>query len=191
MKVSSQDDDDNSVSEGQCEREEEDGCAWRESSNERSTSPTMNPVKSYDGTDVTATMTWASSFDLEEAMSTELHCIQEIFEPNDEQFHSFSEDTTNSNRNTNSIFRSADDCHDHEQQHKKQYGTLVRMNHANYAHETLMPSPRCILKSKTWNDRPSSPTLAKGEARRQFVSRHHITTEHHQLHNLVMGPAAA
>ena len=89
-------------------------------------------------------------FDLNDALSTELQCIQEIFETNDEQFH-HCEGTTNSN----SIFRSADD-HDHEQ--RKRYGTLVRMKHANYAQETLMSSPPCILKSKTLNDRPSSPT---------------------------------
>lgn len=208
MKMSSQDDDDNSVSEVRtgdlqvsdlcssspqqhymCERDDEESCTGREY-NERSSSPTMSPVKSYDGTHVTATMTWASSFDLNDAMSAELQCIQEIFEPNDERFHSFSEGTTNSN----SIFRSGADDYDHEQ--RRHHGTLVRMKHANYTHETLMSSPRCILKSKSLNDHPSSPTYlpypdekAKEEARRQFLVRHHIA-EHPELHNLVMGRAA-
>jgi hypothetical protein len=215
MKVNSQDDDGNSVSEGRsgdlqvsdfyfdflpspqphymCERDDEGCCAGIEY-NERSSPPTMSLAKSYDGTHVTVAMTWESSFDLnEDAMSRELNCIQDIFEPNDEQFHSFSaEDTTDSN----SIFRSTQQDYDHEQE-RKQYGTLVRMKHANYAHEALKSSPR-IRKSKPLNDRPSSPPTylkypdgkAKEEARRQFV-RHHIA-EHHddELHNLVMGRAA-
>jgi hypothetical protein len=209
MKVNSQDDDDNSVSEGRsgdlevsdfyfdlpspqqhyiCDPDDEERCSGIEY-NERS-SPPMIPAKSYDGTHVTAAMTWESSFDLNDAMSTELNCIQDIFEPYDEQFHSFSEDTTNSN----SIFRSNDN-YDHEQ--RKQYGTLVRMKHANYAHETLKSPPPRILKSKTLNDRPSSPTYLKypdekamEEARRQFVRHHSSAEQHHELHNLVMGRAA-
>jgi hypothetical protein len=160
----------------------------------------MSHVKSYDNTHVTATMTWESSFDLNDAMSTELHCIQDIFEPNDEKFHSFNEDKTISG-SSNSIFRAVDEDEYHHEQERKQFGTLVRMQHANYAHdETVMaPSPPRILKSKTLNDRPNSPTYlkyppagekAKEEARRKFARHHIAEQEHPEILNLVMGRAA-
>jgi hypothetical protein len=148
-------------------------------------------------TEITAIMTWESSFDdmNDDLLSNEIQGSQQIFEPNDAQFHShsFMEEST-----SNSIFRPKEDC-DYER--RGQYANIVRMKQDNYQHEqpqALEPSLKVL--SSTLNRRPNSLTQlkypdekGKEEVRRQFLRQHAAEQQIYcaaQNHNLVMSRAA-
>ena len=153
-----------------------------------------SPLLSF-STEVTAILTWESSFDDmddDESISDEIQCIQRIFEPNDSQFHSSIKESNN-----NSIFRPKEDC---DYAGRELYANIVRMEQENYEVEQpqVFQSPLKVLTS-TWNSRSNSPTQlkypdekSKEEARRQFLRQH--AAEHHihravRQHNLVMDRA--
>jgi hypothetical protein len=148
-------------------------------------------------TEITAIMTWESSFDDmdDDLLSNEIQGIQQIFEPNDVQFHrhSFMEEST-----SNSIFR---DKEDSDYERREQYANIVRMKQENYEHEQpqALKSSLKVLTS-TLNRRPDSPTQlkypnekSKEVVRRQFLREHAAEQQIYgvaQNHNLVMCRAA-
>jgi hypothetical protein len=149
-------------------------------------------------TEITAIMTWESSFDDmdDDLLSNEIQGIQQIFQPNDAQFHShsFMEEST-----SKSIFRPKEDC-DYER--RGQYANiLVRMKQENYEHEQpeALKSSLKVLSSTLNRLRNSSTQLkypdekGKEEVRRQFLRQHAAEQQIHcaaQKHNLVTSRAA-
>ena len=148
-------------------------------------------------TEITANMTWASSFDDmdDDLLINEIQGVQQIFEPNDSQFHShtFMQEST-----SNSIFRPKEDC-DHER--RERYANIVRMKQDNYEHDDPQALKLSLkVLTSTLNLRPKSPAQlkypdekAKEEVRRQFLREHAAEQQIYreaQKHNLVMGRAA-
>lgn len=144
-------DDDNSVSEDRtadtsfrfdllaqhhhmCERDN-GSCSLRVSP--RPSSPLLNPTKVHDGTQVTAALTWESSFDINDALSTD------------------------SNYESNSIFRPKQD---YDFERREQHANLVRMKQANYQLEkpaTRQSRRRRRVLTSTLNLRPAAPAQLK------------------------------
>ena len=175
------------------ERDDE-SCSMRD---ETQTNMELKSPQLSFSTETTAIMTWESSFDDidDDFLINEIQGIQQIFEPNDSQFHShsFIQEST-----SNSIFRPTEDC-DYER--RELYANIVRMKQDNYHHEhpQALKSSLKVLTS-TLNRRPKSPTQlkypdekAKEEVRRQFLREHAAEQQIHreaQKHNLVMSRAA-
>lgn len=130
-----------------CERDDR-SCYLRESP--RRSSPPISPTNSYDATQVTAALTSKSSFDINDALSTETNC---------EFNRIFRSDETSC---VNSIFRPTQD---YDFERREQHTNLVRMKQANYQLEETAPRPsrpRRALTS-TLNRRPASPKQLKYE----------------------------
>jgi hypothetical protein len=157
-----------------CERDDE-FFSFRESPR-RSPLPLSPTTKSCgDGTQVTAALTCESSFDINDALSTEMNYeSNSIFR---------SEEISGVN---NSIFRPTQD---YDFERREQHANLVRMKQANYQLEEPAPRPsrpRRVLTDPL-NRRPASPTQLKypdkkmkEEAQVQFL-RQRAEQEQHSV----------
>jgi hypothetical protein len=174
------------------ERDDE-SCSMRD---ETQANVELNSPQLSFSTDITAIMTWESSFD---DMDDDLLGIQQIFEPNDSQFHSHSYMEESS---SNNIFRPKKDC-DHELR-ELFANNIVRMKQHNYQEDEHPQALKSSLKelTSTLNRRPNSPAQlkypdekAKEAVRggRQFLKQHAEEQQVYreaQKHNLVMSRAA-
>jgi hypothetical protein len=173
------------------ERDDE-SCSMRD---ETQANVELNSPQLSFSTEITAIMTWESSFD---DMDDDLLGIQQIFEPNASQFHSHSYMEENTRNN---IFRPKKDC-DYERR-ELHANTIVRMKQNNYQHERPQALKSSLKElTSTLNPRPNSPAQlkypdekAKEEVRggRQFLRQHAAEQQIYReakTHNLVMCRAA-